>query len=116
MIFGGGGSFLPTSVDRTAEILHKGLIEVHPQLAGYRIDYAWGGNVGFTFDRMPHVGRRDGVTYAMGCCGTGVAMMTALGTAVGKWIGGGAPPAPGRPRGPPSPPPPQRPPCARPLS
>ncbi len=93
MIFGGRASFLPTNVDHTASILHKGMLEVHPQLAGYRVDYAWGGNVGFTFDRMPHVGRRDGVTYAMGCCGTGVAMMTALGTAVGEWLGGGPAPA-----------------------
>jgi glycine/D-amino acid oxidase-like deaminating enzyme len=93
MIFGGRASFLPTSVDRTAAILHKGMLEVHPQLAGYRVDYAWGGNVGFTFDRMPHVGRRDGITYAMGCCGTGVALMTSLGTWVGRWLGGGEPPA-----------------------
>ena len=57
MVFGGRASFMPTSIDRTAAILHRGLLEVHPQLAGYRIDYAWGGNVGFTFDRMPHVGR-----------------------------------------------------------
>jgi glycine/D-amino acid oxidase-like deaminating enzyme len=92
MIFGGRASFLPTSVDHTAEILHRGMLEVHPQLAGHRIDYAWGGNVGFTFDRMPHVGQRDGVTYAMGCCGTGVALMTSLGTAVGKWLAGGEPP------------------------
>ena len=88
MIFGGRASFLPTSIDRTAAILHKGLLEVHPQLAGYRIDYAWGGNVGFTFDRMPHVGRtKDGVTYAMGCCGTGVALMTHVGTA-GRGVAG----------------------------
>ena len=93
MIFGGRASFLPTTVDRTAAILHKGLMEVHPQLAGYRVDYAWGGNVGFTLDRMPHVGRRDGITYATGCCGTGVAMMTALGTTIGEWLGGGPAPA-----------------------
>ena len=93
MIFGGRASFLPTTVDRTAQILHKGLLEVHPQLAGYRVEYAWGGNVGFTFDRMPHVGRKDGLTYAMGCCGTGVALMTALGTAVGGWLSGDPAPA-----------------------
>jgi glycine/D-amino acid oxidase-like deaminating enzyme len=93
MIFGGRASFLPTNVDRTAAILHKGMLEVHPQLAGFRVEYAWGGNVGFTFDRMPHVGRKDGITYAMGCCGTGVALMTALGTAVGEWLGGGPAPA-----------------------
>jgi glycine/D-amino acid oxidase-like deaminating enzyme len=93
MIFGGRASFLPTNVDHTAEILLRGLLEVHPQLAGYRIEYAWGGNVGFTFDRMPHVGQKDGITYAMGCCGTGVALMTALGTAVGGWLSGDPAPA-----------------------
>ena len=93
MIFGGRASFMPTSMDRTAAILHKGLLEVHPQLAGYRIDYAWGGNVGFTFDRMPHIGRtKNGVAYALGCCGTGVALMTQLGTQAGAWLAGGEAP------------------------
>ncbi|HEX5147873.1 MAG TPA: FAD-binding oxidoreductase [Candidatus Limnocylindrales bacterium] len=93
MVFGGRASFMPSSIDRTAAILHRGLLEVHPQLAGYRIDYAWGGNVGFTFDRMPHVGRTaQGVAYAMGCCGTGVALMTQLGTQAGDWLAGGEEP------------------------
>ena len=30
---------------------------VFPELAGARIDYAWGGNVAFTRDQMPHAGR-----------------------------------------------------------
>ena len=93
MLFGGRASFRPTSVERTAAILHRGLIEVHPQLRQSRIEYAWGGNVGFTFDRMPHVGRIGRVTYAMGYCGTGVAMSTYLGTRVGEWLGGGPAPA-----------------------
>ncbi len=94
MVFGGRASFLPTTIDRTAAILWRGLLEVHPQMADYRIEYAWGGNVGFTFDRMPHVGRtRDGVTYALGCCGTGVALMTNLGARVGAWLAGGDAPA-----------------------
>jgi glycine/D-amino acid oxidase-like deaminating enzyme len=88
MIFGGRASMLPTTVDRTAEILHRGMLEVHPQLAGYRIEYAWGGNVAFTFDRMPHFGRMGNVSYAMGCCGTGVVMSTYLGTKAAEWLGG----------------------------
>jgi glycine/D-amino acid oxidase-like deaminating enzyme len=92
MIWGGRASFLPMSFDRAATILYRGLLDVHPQLAGYRIEYGWTGKVGFTFDRMPHVGRMDGVTYAMGCCGTGVALSTYLGTRVAQWIGGGEPP------------------------
>jgi glycine/D-amino acid oxidase-like deaminating enzyme len=94
MVFGGRASFRPTSIDKTARILWQGLLEVHPQLADYRIEYAWGGNVGFTFDRMPHVGRtKEGVAYALGCCGTGVALMTYLGTRVGAWLAGGEAPA-----------------------
>ena len=94
MVFGGRASFMPTTIEKTAAILWQGLVEVHPQMADYRIEYAWGGNVGFTFDRMPHVGRtKDGVTYAMGCCGTGVALMTNLGTKVGAWLAGGEAPA-----------------------
>jgi glycine/D-amino acid oxidase-like deaminating enzyme len=94
MVFGGRASFMPTTIDRTAAILWRGLLEVHPQMADHRIEYAWGGNVGFTFDRMPHVGRtKDGVTYAMGCCGTGVALMTNLGTKVGAWLAGDEAPA-----------------------
>jgi glycine/D-amino acid oxidase-like deaminating enzyme len=94
MVFGGRASFMPTTIDRTAAILWRGLLEVHPQMAGHRIEYAWGGNVGFTFDRMPHVGQtKDGVTYAMGCCGTGVALMTNLGTKVGAWLAGDEAPA-----------------------
>ncbi len=90
MVFGGRASMLPTTIEKTARILYQGMTTVHPQLAGRRIDYAWGGNVGFTFDRMPHVGRTsEGVTYAMGCCGSGVALMTHLGTKVGEWLAGG---------------------------
>ena len=93
MVFGGRASMLPTTIDKTARILYDGMTKVHPQLAGRRLDYAWGGNVGFTFDRMPHAGRTsDGVAYAVGCCGSGVALMTHLGTKVGEWLAGGEAP------------------------
>jgi glycine/D-amino acid oxidase-like deaminating enzyme len=93
MVFGGRASMLPTTIDRTARILYDGLTKVHHQLVGRRIDYAWGGNVGFTFDRMPHAGRTsDGVAYAVGCCGSGVALMTHLGTKMGEWLAGGEAP------------------------
>ena len=93
VVFGGRASFVPTSVERTARILHRGLLEVYPQLRGIRVEYAWGGQLGFTFDRMPHVGRMGGVTYATGCCGSGVAIMTHLGTRIAEWLGGAQPPA-----------------------
>ncbi len=93
MIFGGRVSFFPTTVDRTANLLHRRMVDIHPQLAGYRVEYSWGGKVALTFDRMPHIGRMGGVMYAMGYSGTGVVMSTYLGTRAAEWIGGGEPPA-----------------------
>jgi glycine/D-amino acid oxidase-like deaminating enzyme len=92
MLFGGRASMWPTSVLRAARILREAMVSVHPELADTRVEYAWGGKVAFTFDRMPHVGRADGVTYATGCCGSGVAILPGLGTRVAEWVGGAAPP------------------------
>jgi glycine/D-amino acid oxidase-like deaminating enzyme len=93
MLFGGRVSFFPTTVDRTARLLYRRMLEVHPQLAGYRVEYSWGGKVALTMDRMPHVGRSGGVMYAMGYSGTGVVMSNWLGTRAAEWMGGGKPPA-----------------------
>jgi gamma-glutamylputrescine oxidase len=53
--------------------------KVWPQLAHARITHCWRGNVGMTFDHVPHMGAHEGVHYAAGCNGSGVAMMTFLG-------------------------------------
>ena len=72
LIFGGRASFRSTSVDHTAAILQRALVTVHPQAAHLRIEHAWGGNVAFTFDRLPHLGEHDGIHYALGYCGSGL--------------------------------------------
>jgi glycine/D-amino acid oxidase-like deaminating enzyme len=93
LIFGGRVSFLPTSVDRTARLLFRRMLDIHPQVAGYRVEYSWGGKVAMTLDRMPHIGRLGGVMHAVGYSGTGVLMSTYLGTRAAEWLGGGEPPA-----------------------
>lgn len=89
MLFGGRASFAPTTVERARDWLYAAMVRVHPQLEGLRVERAWGGQVGFTFDRMPHIGRVKGITYAMGYCGTGVAMSTYFGQLAADWIAGG---------------------------
>jgi glycine/D-amino acid oxidase-like deaminating enzyme len=93
LIFGGRVSFLPTSVDRTAKLLYRRMLEIHPQVAGYRVEFSWGGKVALTLDRMPHIGRLGGVMHAVGYSGTGLLMSTYLGTRAAEWLGGGEPPA-----------------------
>ena len=92
MLFGGRAAFFPETKDtvrRSAEILRKGMIEVYPQLRDAKIDYAWGGTLDFCFDTMPHAGRMDGVYYALGYAGHGVAMATYLGTKIAEEISSG---------------------------
>lgn len=93
MLFGGRASFWPTSDEKAAGILHRGMLAIHPQLAGVPIEFYWSGKVAFTWDRMPHAGRSGEVYYATGCCGNGVALFPYLGTEMARWMGGGPAPA-----------------------
>jgi len=86
LLFGGRSSFAPTGIREAGEILYHRVTSIHPEVSGVGIDYAWGGTVGFTFDRLPHTGRFGNVTYAMGYCGTGVALSTYLGSRCGSWL------------------------------
>jgi glycine/D-amino acid oxidase-like deaminating enzyme len=88
MLFGGRASFAPTTIQNARDWLYAAMVRVHPQLEGLRVERAWGGQVGFTFDRMPHIGRVNGLTYAVGYCGTGVAMSTYFGQLAADWLAG----------------------------
>jgi glycine/D-amino acid oxidase-like deaminating enzyme len=79
LIFGGRAKFGQTDPVETAPILYQFMIDRFPQLRGTRITYAWTGNVAFTVDEVPHMGRFDNLHYALGCNGSGIAMMSYLG-------------------------------------
>ncbi|HEV2489410.1 MAG TPA: FAD-binding oxidoreductase [Candidatus Acidoferrales bacterium] len=92
MLFGGRAAFLPetpNTIRRSAEILRRGMLRVFPQLRHLGVDYAWGGTLDFTFDMLPHAGKIDGLYYAMGYAGHGVAMATYLGTKMAEAMASG---------------------------
>ncbi len=88
MVFGGRASFTPTSPRRSAAILRAGMHEVFPELADTRIEYTWSGKVAYSVDHLPHAGRFEGIHYAMGYCGHGVALATYLGARMGEVLAG----------------------------
>ena len=53
-----------------------GMLEVFPQLRDVRVEYAWGGTLDFAFDTLPHAGKLEGLHYALGYAGHGVALAT----------------------------------------
>jgi glycine/D-amino acid oxidase-like deaminating enzyme len=91
MLFGGRAAFFPETEDsirRSAEILRRGMIDVYPQLRDVKVEYVWGGTLDFAFDIMPHAGQFDGIYYAVGYAGHGVAMATWQGQKMAELIAG----------------------------
>jgi glycine/D-amino acid oxidase-like deaminating enzyme len=82
MLFGGRAAFFPeteNTVRQSAEILRRGMIGVYPQLDDAKIEFVWGGTLDFTLDVMPHAGKIDGMYFAAGFAGHGVAAATWFG-------------------------------------
>lgn len=79
LLFGGGESYgykFPDIIKTVA----KPMLQVYPQLKDTRIDYAWGGTLAITINRMPCFTRpAPNVLSASGYSGHGVAMATLAG-------------------------------------
>ncbi len=88
LIFGGRAKFGHTDPVETASILHRFMTDRFPQLRGAKITHAWTGNVAFTLDELPHMGKFDNLHYALGCNGSGIAMMSYLGHQTARKIAG----------------------------
>jgi gamma-glutamylputrescine oxidase len=79
LLFGGGESYGYRFPD-ILKTVSKPMLEVYPQLRGTRIDYAWGGTLAITMNRMPCFTRpAPNVLSASGYSGHGVAMATLAG-------------------------------------
>lgn len=77
LLFGGSESYGYKFPRDIAATVRKPMLQIYPQLNNTRIDYAWGGTLGITMNRMPHFERLDGnILSASGYSGHGVAMAT----------------------------------------
>jgi len=91
MLFGGRAAFFPeteNTVLRSAEILRLGMISVYPKLRDTKVEFVWGGTLDFTLDVMPHAGKIDGMYFAAGFAGHGVAAATWFGAKLAGQICG----------------------------
>ncbi len=90
LLFGGGESYGWRFPD-IVKTVRKPMLEIYPQLAGTRIDYAWGGTLAITMNRMPCFARpAAGVFSASGYSGHGVAMATLAGALMAEAVAGTA--------------------------
>jgi len=86
ILFGGRVSTAETDPAISGPKLHADMVKLFPELASTRISHSWCGFVAYTFDELMHVGRHEGVHYAMGYCGSGVGMASYLGMRVGLQV------------------------------
>ena len=81
----GGTTGSPASVDYWQRSLQRRIAEMFPAWANVEITHAWRGFIGFTRDRLTHIGEvpdDPGVFYSLAYHGNGVAMATWSGRAV----------------------------------
>ncbi len=89
MLWGGGENYSPRFPKDIAGFVKKHMIETYPELDRYRIDYAWGGTLAITLNRMPHIARQDeNIFVAHGYSGHGVALATFAGAVFAKAVQG----------------------------
>jgi glycine/D-amino acid oxidase-like deaminating enzyme len=86
ILFGGRVSHQETDPRISGPKLHADMVRVFPELAGIGISHSWCGLVAYTFDELMHVGRHDGMYYAMGYCGAGVGTASYFGMRVGQQV------------------------------
>lgn len=91
MLFGGAESYGYRFPKDITKLVSKPMLEIYPQLKDTKIDFAWGGTLGITLNRMPHFARLSSkVLTASGYSGHGVAMATLGGKLAAEVIAGQA--------------------------
>ena len=91
LLFGGGENYRHGFPANIARFVRKHMLEIFPQLEDVAIDYAWGGTLSVTMNRLPHVGRlAPNLYFAQGYSGHGIPTANFAGKLVAEAIGGQA--------------------------
>ena len=91
MLFGGRADYSTRVPKDLFAAMRPRMLQVFPQLADARLDFCWGGNIGITMSRIPHLGRIGGNTfYAHGYSGQGVALSGICGKLMAEAVAGTA--------------------------
>jgi gamma-glutamylputrescine oxidase len=91
LLFGGGENYRRRFPRDIAALVRPYLLRIYPQLTDVQIEYAWGGTLAITMNRLPHIGRLSPrVYFAQGYSGQGVALAHLAGQVIADAIRGSA--------------------------
>lgn len=86
ILFGGRVSYGETDPRISGPKLQAEMVNLFPELRDARISHSWCGFIAYTFDDLMHVGKHDGMHYAMGYCGSGVGVSSYFGMRIGQQV------------------------------
>jgi len=91
LLFGGGENYRPGFPRDIEGFVRPYMLRLFPQLADVGIDYAWGGTLSVTVNRLPHFGRLEpNVFFAQGYSGHGISIANLAGKVIAEAIAGTA--------------------------
>lgn len=91
LLFGGGESYSFKFPQDIPALVRPRMLRVFPQLANAQIDYAWGGTLAVTANRLPYFARlQPNVFSVSGYSGHGVALATLAGKLLSEVVSGTA--------------------------
>lgn len=91
LLFGGGENYRAGFPNDIANFVRPKMLGLFPQLEDVRLDYAWGGTLSVTVNRLPHVGRLEpNLFFAQGYSGHGISISNFAGKIIAEAIGGTA--------------------------
>lgn len=91
LLFGGGENYGYRFPSDIRAFVRRSMLQIYPQLSDTVIDYGWGGTLGITVNRMPHLARlAPNILSASGYSGHGIGIATLCGKLAAEAIGGTA--------------------------
>jgi gamma-glutamylputrescine oxidase len=91
LLFGGRAAYSNLEPQDLEGNMRRRMLRIFPQLNDAAIEYAWGGYIGITYNRLPDMGRLGKSTYyAQGYSGQGVALANLYGKLMAEAIRGQA--------------------------
>jgi gamma-glutamylputrescine oxidase len=89
LLFGARLNYFGDDPDYIMQRHRRKMAKLYPQLADVRLDYAWGGTIGVTLNRVPLLGRiAPNVFYSQGYSGHGVNVTHLAGRIMADAVGG----------------------------
>ncbi len=89
LLFGGGENYRPGFPQDIGKFVRPYMLKLFPQLKDVGIDYAWGGTLSVTVNRLPHIGRLEpNVFFGQGYSGHGISTATFAGKVIAEAIAG----------------------------